>query len=704
MKSLRRYAILAAGICLSFAAVAAPPEKPKATPDKKASKPYKIIYGSASWNTDSTKFDQAYMFIREKNTGKIAKLLLEETEPDSSIFSGSFALDWKIDGPATMEAYVFAENMRNDEKELARVTEIVKSGKVKPSPIVSREEKGLKIIDVYDTREQANRAREAYENRADQQKLAEKTKSIQKSPIGQPVATGSPTVAAEKALALTKLAEEAAKREADRIRLEQVEAQRLKLLAEQNALLSKLEREKQKRSAEEWQAKGVAAYKANDFATAEAAFSKAVELDPNNKTPYFMYGVSLYRNEKLNDAQVALKLSTNAGTDKNFYLGLVHFRLKEYKNAKREFVVVEKDKSNSLSTTATFYLGIIYFNEEDFDKSKTAFEWFIDNSNDAALDRQAEQYLENIAAALAAKKESERKWSIVASGGIVYDSNILLATDSDTTQGTALDVASVRYLASADVDYRFYYKTESELAAKLSTSYMYSADTDYAPADPFLITVGLPYTRKGTWKGKSYRAALTPAYEKIYMDVNADDTRETILDTIIATGDVTFVETPNHFAGYTVEVRQEDSSLTTSTGDDDLDSTKVTLKTQHTYLIDDAKKKAVVGLAGFTWNEAKGDNKKFHRFDIGAVYLAPWKKFTNTTWNTGLTAYKLDYSSSATNRSDTNFSFLLGMSKVLSDRWTWTLNGSYTNNASSDSDYQYSKHSAMLLATYNWSK
>ncbi len=690
MKTLRRFAIVAIGITLSFAALGA------------SNKPYKIIYGSASWNTDSTKFDQAYMFIREKNTGKIAKLLLEETEPDSSIFSGSFALDWKIDGPANMEAFVFTESMRNDEKELARVTASIQSGKVTASPIVSREEKGLKIIDVYDTREQANRAREAYDNRNAQQSLAEKAKSIGKSATGQPVAIGATAATAQKAAQLLQLADDAAKREGDRIRLEQLEAQRLKLLAEQNAALSKSEREKQARSASEWEAKGVAAYKANDFVTAESAFSKAVVLNPNNKSPYFMYGVSLYRNEKLNDALVALKLSTDK--EKDFYMGLVHFRLKEYKSAKSEFTTVQNDKSSPLSTTATFYLGIIAFNEEEFDKSKAAFEWFIDNSTDPALDRQAEQYIENIAAAIAAKKESERKWSITASAGLVYDSNILLANDSNTTQGKALDAASVRYLASADVDYRFFYKMESELAAKLTTSYMYSADTNYAQADPFIIAVGLPYTRKGNMHGKSFRASITPAYEKMYMDVNADDTRETILQTMIATGDITFVENPSHYAGYTIEVRQEDSLLTSSTGDNDLDSTKVTLKTQHTYLLDEAKKKALVGLAGFTWNEAKGDNKQFRRFDLGAIYLAPWKKFTNTTWNTGLTVYKLDYFNSTANRSDTDFAFLLGMSKVLSDRWTWSLNGSYTNNASNDSDSQYSKYSAMLLATYNWSK
>lgn len=665
-------------------------------------KPYKITYGSSSWNLDSKKVDQAYMFVREKNSGKIAKLLLEETEPDSSIFSGTFSLDWQTATPASMEAYVFPESARYDQKELAKVNATIQSGKVRPSPLVSREENGIKIIDVYDTKDQAKRARELVDLQSKQQKTtgAMPVAKVKKTALGQ-VDTN---LKAEKSEMLNKLADESAKRETMRLRMEQLEAQRLAKMVEDAAALSAAAREKQTQSAREWIQKGDEAYAKADYIDAEAAYAKAFELDPNNKVSYFKYGVSLYRNEKLNEALVALKVSPGNEPEKLYYMGLIHYRLKELDRAREQFSLVKNNPKSNLAASSAFYLGLIEFGRENFDQSKTEFEWVLDNSKDPSLDKKAEEYIDQIANALAVKKEASRKWNVSLGGGILYDSNILLVSDSEPTQGTATEKGGARGVLNGEVDYRFLYKLESELSARVSSTYMYSVDSDFASADPFLITTALPYVRKGTWGKKQAQAIFTPFYEKLYMDSNEDDTRETILNTIGLSGDGIVVNSTDYFSRYSLKLRQEDSLLSSSTGDDDLDATKVTLETQQVFLRGTDKKNTFVALGGFTWNMAKGDNKQFRRIDVGAIFSSPWKKFTKTTWNTGLTAYQLDYYNDTDGRKDTNFTFLLGMSKEVTERWGWSFNTSFVNNDSSLAANEYSKYTAMLLATYNFSR
>src|SRR5690606_34609041 len=126
------------------------------------------------------------------------------------------------------------------------------------------------------------------------------------------------------------------------------------------------------------------------------------------------------------------------------------------------------------------------------------------------------------------------------------------------------------------------------------------------------------------------------------------------------------------------------------------------LKTQHVHLLDQAKKQAVILQGGVILNDAKGKNKVYNRIDLGVIYSAPWKKHKNTTWNAGFLAYKMDYSDSSDDRSDTDMAFLLGMNRMLDARWSWGANANYTNNASSVDANQYSKYSLTGTLNYNW--
>ena len=72
-----------------------------------------LIYASSPWNKDSAKIDSAFIFLKDSKSDKIAKILLDETEPDSSTFSGTFSLDFPLDEDARPEIYIPPQKLRH---------------------------------------------------------------------------------------------------------------------------------------------------------------------------------------------------------------------------------------------------------------------------------------------------------------------------------------------------------------------------------------------------------------------------------------------------------------------------------------------------------------------------------------------------------------------------------------------------------------
>jgi hypothetical protein len=664
---------------------------------------YTITYGSTSWNKAVDKIDQAFMFVREKKSGKIAKILLEETAPDSAIFSGPFALDWKTSESGDIEAFVIEEVNRYNDKALSNVTSQIQSGKIQPSPLFLRAKDGVKQVDVYDTKAQADRARSLFENQLKQVQLAAQSNKITPLQTGQAAAVQKDL---DRELMFKKMANEAIEREAVRLRLEQLENQRLAQLKKEAEEMSAAQKAKRNAEADELGRKGMAAYNAGEFKEAEELFSRSLNLNPNNRSFHFMYGVSLYRNEKFNDSLVALKISPPNPTnpsEKSYYIGLVHYRLKEYAPAKEAFAAAQKGGDPVLAPSATFYNGLIFMSEEKYEASKEAFEWVLDNSKDPALDKQAEENIELIARYIEAQKLAAQKWKVNGSIGAGYDSNILFAPDGEAAQGLSTDDGGFRTSLSGDVNYRIFYKPASELSAKATAYYMYSIDSKFASADPFQVTAALPYLLKGTVKQKGYSLQLTPGYETLYMDANDTGTRDEIQKTVTGTADLVLVMREDWYAGYTFDVRQEDSLLE-SAAEDNLDATKITLKTQQTFLLGKDRKRAVIASGGLTLADAKGNNKTFNRIDLGAIYSTPAKKWKDTNLIYGLSIFTLDYNKSSDNRKDNNFSLLAGFSRPLNKIWNLGVNATYTNNASTVDDFQYSQYALMSTLSFNWAQ
>jgi tetratricopeptide (TPR) repeat protein len=267
----------------------------------------RISYASQAWNTDSKKVDTAFVVLRDKGTGKLVTIQLEETEPDSSEFSGQFSISLPDIEKFQPEVYIPPQELRGHDPDNKKLLAMIQASKLSRKPLIlKRNSRGQTVVDVYDTREQAESALKAYQ---EQQKLAQEMR--RKKPL-KPM-TGDSAMAAAQAVerkaALDKLAFEATQHAQDRVRLEQIERQKAKEREEHEHQLTEQERAERQEKARQVGAEALALYDQSDFSGAEGKFKQAIELDPENKDYYYKYGITLYRNQKFNDALVVLKIA-----------------------------------------------------------------------------------------------------------------------------------------------------------------------------------------------------------------------------------------------------------------------------------------------------------------------------------------------------------------------------------------------------------
>ncbi len=657
-----------------------------------------IAYGSEAWNTDSREIDSAFLIMRDKSSGKIVQIQLEETEPDSSRFSGQFSVSLGKDERVVPDIYIPPQEMRKSAEDTAKFHALIQKGKLESKPAIwKKNERGQSELDVYDTKEQAAAAAKAYAELQKAQRDMEKKKLLK--PLTSEIALAA-AQQAEKQKSLEAMAVAAAKQAAERVRLEQIERQKI---AEREATMKALS--EQQKAAKKAQAKrlseeAMAMFNKGDFKGAEAKFKAAAEMDPSDNSYYFKYGVTLYRLDKYNEALVMLRMAkvpAETEAERKYFTGLTYFRLKEYDNAVNSFTPVAASNNPVLGPSAVFYRGVVYFTQEKYELAKADFETVIDTSSDARMDEQAESYLDSIAAALAVKKLQENKFTFMGVLGGMYDSNVLLAPDG-TDQGAAQDVADFRLVTIGDLEYRPIYKEKHELSAKANLTMINSLKDEAARADPYLTNLAVPYSYKGMLGKKGMRITAKPAYEMLYMDPDGAGTKSMILTSYMATVDTTLVMHANWFAGYTVELRMDDSLTADSVGVENADAGKYTVKTAQTFFLDKAKKEALIAALGVVMNAAKGDNKKYNRIEGGVTYSQP----TNwgAAWSLGLALYQLDFPDADEKRTDFNTTLSTGLSKPIKDWLVWGVTGSYTKNDSNIAANEYSKFTVMTTASF----
>lgn len=685
-------------ITLSFFTNAQAPNSPAKKP-LLTGQSMTITYGSVSWNADSKSADSAYLVIRDKNTEKLVLVTLEETEPDSSQFKGRFSLSFSDGGQVAPEVYVPPLELRQ-EKDVKKVYDMIQNGELVRKPVILRRNEKVPVLDVYDTREQAERALKVY-----QQQLALKSKPDEVVLENQKLANPGPSpqdLEAAKLAQLKALAAEASRREAERVRLEQMERQKREALEAQAKRLSEKERAERLAKARALGQEGVKSYQASDFVKAESLFKQATELDPESREFTYKYGVSLYRNNKFNEALVLMKITPDdpaINLEKQYYLSLIHLRLKEYTQALEPLEKVIASKDKILGPSALFYKGVVLFEMEKFEEAKKPFEDVIDNSTDPALDQAAEDYIDRIAVAINNKIMREKNWTVSANVGLMYDSNVTLSQTTDPLNSFATKELDFKVMGSANLERRMIFTDHHEFALASSFSGLQATKPKLQYTDPWLMNVTAPYSYKGVIGQKGYKLGLTPGYEILNMgEAPGDTTKKDILDSYFLGIDNTLIMRKDYFASYSLEIRHDSSQLASSDGPNNIEALKYSLKTAQSFFLDSARKEIFIATLGYVLNAAKGDEKKYTRVELGGTYVRPvWE---DSTWNMGLSWYRMAYPKSTADRLDQNLTIASGVSRAWREWCTLSLNGSYTVNNSNMVSSQYDKFLLMSLASF----
>jgi tetratricopeptide (TPR) repeat protein len=504
-----------------------------------------------------------------------------------------------------------------------------------------------------------------------------------------------------KLAAVLKAKEEAAKAEAERIRLEQIaQRQAAEQLAKFNAMVA-AEKEARIKKAAETATEALSLYHQGKFPEAKAKFEEATKLDPANKTYYYQYAVSLYRTEDFNKAVVFFNLAQGDGvdqTEKNFFLGLAYFRLKNYENSLGSFERVIATKHKDMAPSASFYKGIILFDQKKWAEAQAAFQAVLDTSKDNALDERAEAYVERILRIQQFELERSRKWQFTFMAGEQLDSNVLLQPDS-LAAPSSTGKEGYRTLLMGSGRYRPIYDETTEFAIQLDALTMYTVDRTYQVAqslrnaDPTVAALTLPWAHKGLLFGKGYKLDVIPGYESTWMSIEDNTNKVILASTTLAVNNL-LVMRDNWFANYNVEFRNDQSQLKSSIGDDNSNAFKAKFAFNNLIFVSDDKAKIVTANAAYTQNQAVGKNNIFNRVDLAIGYIQPtvW----DMSFNTSLAYYLLNYPQKATPRLDNDYTLNVGLNKKITDTWSTGVTGAYTINGSTDESSKYSKYTIML--------
>lgn len=654
-------------------------------------RPIRIDYLAPSWNRSPDTQESSAIIIRDSLTGRVVKVEVMESGPNTAYFVGVYQIAFttgdKIE--ITPEIYVAPLSLIKSDQALNNINGLIREGTLLRKPYFLRTEKGIQTISVFDSRAQAV---EAYQ-------------SFLKTGMGRPLidpAVFDAQRLAQKTRDELARAAEAARAEENRKSLEAEEKKRQEERIRQQAALNAAEKARRRQQAQALAEEGMRLYQKEDYAAAEEKFNKSTELDPENDSYNFPYGVTLYRNEKYNAAIVRLRLAQGEKVninERDYFIALSHMRLKEYDQASNLFSELRKREDKVLSPSAAFFSGVIDFQQENYDSAKINFEYVLDNSVDAAMDQQAESYIEQIANIKQFEEMRKKKFILSANLGLMYDSNIL----SVSAANAPTDLAGLRWSYSGSLEYRPVFSEKNEFSAILTLADMYSMDsafkakTEFQNTDPLVLNLSLPYKRKGIYFGKPAQLGLTPAYETIQMNADGEGPRENIVNSTVLKGDATLVMTEDHYANYALELRS-DNSMIEDAGDDDVSASKITLSTSQTVFQDKRKTTAIIGEGALSLNTALGDNQSYNRLDLAGSYLMP--AFGESNFITRLGLGYATYPKHLVGRTDTNYNLSLVLMKQVSESFGATLTGSYTKNNSTLETSVYDKY--MIMTGMNW--
>lgn len=660
-----------------------------------ASKAVQVKYSSAVWNKKSDQIDSGVVVLRDAKSGKTMQVLLEETAPDSAIFSGTYSINWSGES-IKPEVYVLNTSELMEERQLKKVLEDIVTGKLPRKPLFYRKnEAGVQTLEVFENKAQAEEALALI-----------KTQNKQLPRLDVSSVTSKDYAAAKAIMDTQELAKFAAenetrrrevqKRIVDRFRQERTEKQKIE---EQKKEFERLQQEaKEKRLAEATQFAEAALdfYRAGQYAQAEEYFRKSFRLNPYDTKYYFQYGMSLYKGNKFNDAVIVFNIAKDNKEyerESLYYAGLSLYELKEYETAYVVFQDLKKTKDEKLAPLASFYSGLIFYDQKAYEKAKPEFEEVLDTSKDPKLDERAETYIENISQLIQFAKNKEKKIFLTGSLGAIYDSNVLQQSDSSSDQGGASEEESLRYVLGLGVYYRAILTKEYEFGVRARTDYIYTENDDATDYDPWSIQLNAPLSYKSSMFGKSYKLDLKPGYELLYLGQEADtgDPKKTLKGYYLEVGN-TLIMRNDWVTTVTFSYRKDDFFE-----DQMKNANKIGIKWSNMLFLNTSNTKGILLDVGFASSDAESDSYTTKRYDLSALYITPLFK-DKYTFAGGLSTYLLDYKD-AIKENDFNKTLNLTLTKQLREGFSGTLLGTYVINDSKTPSQDYSKWTLGIVFT-----
>jgi hypothetical protein len=434
-------------------------------------------------------------------------------------------------------------------------------------------------------------------------------------------------------------------------------------------------------------------YRAGKFPAASANYQKAYELDPDNDSFLYKYGVALFKVGNYNKSLSILSMAEGGDQDQvehRYYVGLNHLKLNELDKALEDFADIQEEKNIELSPPAAFYAGTIEFQKALYPKAKERYQFVLDNSKDPKLDKQAEakiDEIDRIEMFIESQKEILR-YNLYT--GLQYDGNVL----NISTQNLATNSEAYRLLYGGSLTYYYFRTMSSKYAAELVLSDMYSVDKSFnsnstiQSADPLQYGMRLPINCTNTWFKRSFNSNVTPY---VFMLNMSDDggARKLILNSSGLALDTQWDQESDKFHILKFDYVIDKSSLEVTSADDNQSAKRMSFNYNWLKLITQTGSKSILADIGYISNTSDGKNNSYSKFLVAGTYSFPWS--AKHKGSARIDYSDLQYPNNSNERKDTIYGITLGAAQDLNKTNNISLTLSYLMNNSNVDAYKYNK-------------
>lgn len=499
--------------------------------------------------------------------------------------------------------------------------------------------------------------------------------------------------------------EEKRQQEKTQLVLEEEQAKQRALMLEQQAALSLAEKNRKKNTAANMVKEADKLYAKQDYAGAERKYAMAVDMDPEEDSYYYRYGVTLYKVENYNKSLATLSMAdvpADLSLEKDYYIALNHLKLRDYDKARKEFVEIRGENDATLSPMASFFAGNIEMQQQKFLEARSSMEYVLDNSKDPQLDRSAEDLLNQIDKMQAFYESKKEKFRFTGFVGAVYDGNVLNVAENNVT--TDVKAFRLNYGASALAIWRR--TPTSDFGTQIGVSDYYSTNTSFQgdavlqTADPLQLDLSLPFHKEFEFSKRSLNWELVPTYRSIYMSPTGGTRSEVIRSLGVNTTLAAPVQSDMLMAAR-LEVSKEETLLDSSVGDDDQSALRYGVTLLPTWILDLKGEKSLTLDAGYLMNQAEGRNYRYKRSSLGLTYaFAAWWK-SNASLRAEYSSQ--NYDEAVTTRIDSNPIVTAAFNKDLKRNVNWLMSVQYNVGDSDEDSYDYNKFVVTSLFTFTHS-